>query len=147
ADYNVSNGTIVVDWLRAAPYVVSTGTFHSRVFDAGVRVNWSGVEWTGVTPAGTSLTITVCTSDTLTAAGALENPGCSSGLVVSPQGLSSMTSRYLQYRAELATGNSAVTPELSDIRIAGSAPTVITTEITWATPANISYGTALGATQ
>src|SRR4030095_1601628 len=79
--------------------------------------------------------------------GALENPGCSSGLVVSPQGLSSMTSRYLQYRAELATGNSAVTPDLSDIRSAGSAPTVITTEITWATPANISYGTALGATQ
>ena len=147
SDYNAFSGKIVVDWLRVAPYVGLSGTFHSRVFDAGVRVNWSGVEWTGVTPAGTSLTITVCTSDTLTAAGALENPVCSSGLVASPQGLS-MASRYVQYRAELATAASADTPELRDISITGSVPPALTTtEVAWAMPPSIVYGTALGAAQ
>ena len=148
SDFNAFSGKIVVDWIHVSPYTPASGTFQSRIFDAGLVVNWSSVEWTAATPAGTSLAITVCTSDTLNGSGSLESAACTP-VATSPQALSS-TSRYVQYRADLATGDARVTPELSDIRITGSVPPVqalITPEITWATPANIAYGTSLGAAQ
>jgi len=149
SDYNAFSGKIVVDWIHVSPFTSTSGTFQSRIFDAGLVVNWGSVEWTAATPAGTSLAITVCTSNTLAASGSLENPACTPVIATSPQGLSS-SSRYVQYRADLATGDAHVTPELSDIRITGSVPPIqalITPEITWATPANIAWGTALGAAQ
>ena len=149
SDFNAFSGKIVVDWIHVSPFTSTSGTFQSRMFDAGLVVNWGSVEWTAATPAGTSLAITVCTSNTLTASGSLENPACTPAIATSPQGLSS-SSRYVQYRADLATGDAHVTPELSDIRITGSVPPIqalITPEITWATPANIAWGTALGAAQ
>ncbi len=123
SDFNAFSGKIVVDWIHVSPYTPASGTFQSRIFDAGLVVNWGSVEWTAATPAGTSLAITVCTSNTLTASGSLENPACTPAIATSPQGLSS-SSRYVQYRADLATGDARVTPELSDIRITGSVPPV-----------------------
>ena len=62
-----------------------------------------------------------------------------------------MQSRYIQYRAEMATADAYQTPALSDIIISGAPlppPTpVITPAINWTAPAAITYGTLLSATQ
>jgi len=149
SDYNAFSGNIIVDWIRTMPYAAS-GTFLSRVFDAGVNVAWTGVQWTSTIPAGSSLSITVCASQTLTSNGSLADPACSAALTASPQSLSAL-SRYVQYRADLTTTDPAnATPELSDITMTGSLapkPAPVTPVITWATPAAITYGTPLSDAQ
>ncbi len=49
SDLNVGGGTLNVDWVRLAPYA-STGTFTSRVLDAGSEIVWSLAEWTAQVP-------------------------------------------------------------------------------------------------
>src|SRR6185436_6582875 len=150
SDYNAFSGRIVVDWVRVMPYGAASGSFVSRVFNAGLKVAWTGVQWTSATPEGSSVAITVCTSDTLTPGGALADPACSAPFSTSPQSLSTQ-SRYVQYRADLVTSDPGhATPELSDIRVIGSLPPAappVTPHIEWPAPAAIIYGTPLGAAQ
>ena len=63
SDYNVDGLDLSVDWLRVSPYAAS-GTYTSKVFDAGSFTNWSQVNWTAIQPAGTSLDIQVRTGNT-----------------------------------------------------------------------------------
>ncbi|HXH27801.1 MAG TPA: hypothetical protein VNL37_02080, partial [Candidatus Polarisedimenticolia bacterium] len=99
-----------VDWMRMTPYAPS-GSFESRVFDAGVPVVWDAATWNAGTPASTSLTVLVRTGDTPTPDGSWTAyaPLASSGDLVA------QTARYLQYRADLSTGNPDTTPDLRDI--------------------------------
>jgi hypothetical protein len=115
---------LVADWLRLTPYA-SSGTFLSRVYDAGGTVGWSAATWNADLPAGTSLAMSARRGDTpapdgtWTAFVALASSGATVG----------GTSRYLQYRAELATTDPAVTPALRDASIAcvacGTAPEAV----------------------
>ena len=56
-----------VDWMRMSPYPGS-GTFDSRVFDAGVgqTADWGALSWNSATPSGTGIAISVRTGNTPT---------------------------------------------------------------------------------
>jgi uncharacterized membrane protein len=118
SDYIAGNGMITVDWLRLTPYAASA-TFLSRVFDASSQVKWGTATWTSDTSAaGTSIVISVRTGNTATpdATWTAFVPLASSGTVIGT------TSRYLQYRAQLATTNPDQTPVLKDLTIGFSTP-------------------------
>ena len=112
SDFTTGGPSVVVDWLRMTPYAAS-GTFLSRIIDAGSPANWGTLSWTGDTPAGTSLVLSVRTGNTPTPDGTwtafntLPNSGASID----------GSSRYIQYRAEMVTGDPARTPTLRDVTI------------------------------
>jgi len=112
SDATVGGGTIVVDWVRMTPYAAS-GTFLSRVFDAGATVTWGTAAWTSQAPSGTSLVLSVRQGNTPTPDGTwtpftmLAASGATLG----------GSSRYLQYRAQLATTVPSQTPVLQDVTI------------------------------
>jgi len=54
SDYVADAAALTVDWLRMTPYA-ATGTFASRVIDAGLLATWSTASWTTDLPAGTSV--------------------------------------------------------------------------------------------
>ncbi|HMF93192.1 MAG TPA: N,N-dimethylformamidase beta subunit family domain-containing protein [Vicinamibacterales bacterium] len=111
SDLTAAGGTIFVDWMRMSPYP-ATGTFDSRIFDAAATVAWNTIRWKTTTPDGTSVAISVRGGDTATPDGTW-----SAYAPMSSGGPVSLTSRYVQYRAVLATGNPDVTPQLEDITI------------------------------
>jgi Domain of unknown function (DUF4082)/Bacterial Ig-like domain/Bacterial Ig domain len=114
SDATVGGGTVTVDWLRPTPYAAS-GTFLSRVFDAGASVLWDTATWTSQLPSGTSLSISVRQGGTPTPDDGtwtpFSAPLAGSGATVGG------TSRYLQYRAELTTRAAGSTPTLQDLTI------------------------------
>src|SRR5262249_30348227 len=116
SDIFQGGGVVTVDWMRMTPYVAS-GTFESRVFDAGAAVTWAAMTWTATTPAGTSLGFQVRKGNTPIPDGTWTSyaPVASSGASVGG------ASRYIQYQAALATSSSAVTPSLEDVSITCSA--------------------------
>jgi Domain of unknown function (DUF4082)/IPT/TIG domain/Glycosyl hydrolases family 16 len=113
SDSAVGSGAVSVNWLRLTPYA-PTATFESRVFDAGATVSWDTATWTSTVPAGTSLAISVRQGNTPTPDGtwtAFSAPLAGSGAAIDG------ASRYLQYRATLATTTPAQTPTLHDLTI------------------------------
>jgi len=144
SDFNAFSGRVVVDWVRHTPYV-SAGSFISRVFDGTTGINWENISWVADTPAGTSVVISIRTGETAT-----PDETWTPFAAVTP-GPVARQSRYIQYRAELATSDLNLTPSLADIRISGAAPPapvpVITPVVAWPAPAPISYGVALSALQ
>jgi VCBS repeat-containing protein len=111
SDYTAGGDNLAVDWMRMSPYE-SGCTFQSRVFDSGGTANWGTISWNSLLPAGTALAISVRTGDTLTPDGtwsgfsAVANGGPTGG-----------TSRYIQYQADLSSGDALLTPALSDLTI------------------------------
>ena len=103
---------VTVDWMRMSPYSTS-GTFLSRVVDAGADAEWGAMSWTTGTPAGTSVALSVRTGDTAVPDGTWTSfaPMASSGDSIGA------TSRFIQYRAQLATTDPDRTPELQDVTI------------------------------
>ena len=65
SDIFVNTSTVRVDWLRLSPYA-STGTFTSRVLGDGSERAWGDLTADVVTPAGTSVALSVRTGDTPT---------------------------------------------------------------------------------
>ncbi|HZY83378.1 MAG TPA: N,N-dimethylformamidase beta subunit family domain-containing protein, partial [Gemmataceae bacterium] len=110
SDATVGGGVVAVNWVRLTPYAPS-GTFQSRVFDAGANVNWLSATWSANVPAGTSLALSARTGNTPTPDGTWTAfaPLASSGVTVGK------TSRYLQYQASLATTNPGQTPALQAV--------------------------------
>ncbi len=112
-----------VDWVRMTPYAAS-GTFHSRVFDAGQAVTWHTLGWSADTPAGTSLALSYQTGNTPTPDGTWTSftPVSASG------GALTGNSRYIRYAAQLATSDTTQTPVLKDVTVSYSlcAPPAIT---------------------
>jgi hypothetical protein len=112
SDFSLGAGDVRVHWLRMSPYP-STGTFTSRVLDAGSRADWGALDSTSVTPAGTTVAFETRSGDSPTPDGtwsAWEAIG-SGGNVASPNG------RFVQYRATLSTGSPRETPTLERVRI------------------------------
>ncbi len=104
---------MTVDWLRMSPYA-SRGTFESRVFDSGK----SGTDWISLTsttqkPAGTEVTFETRSGNSATPDGTWsgwEAVG-SGGTIASPSG------RYVQYRANLSSPDSSVSPTIEQVTI------------------------------
>jgi hypothetical protein len=105
--------TLSVDWMRMTPYA-ATGTFESRVFDAGVRADWLDVAWSVDEPAGTSVALWARTGET-----ALPDASWSSWALVPASGQSlGATARFAQIRADLATASATTTsPALEDVTL------------------------------
>ena len=114
SDFNSGGPTLSVDWLHVSPYPAS-GTFTSRVFDAGQAVDWGAITWDQNAPTGTSIAISVRTGNTPTpdASWSAFTPIAASGADIPG------SSRYVQYRAELATSDATTTPTLSRVTISG----------------------------
>src|SRR6185503_10925827 len=77
--------------------------------------NWNNISWVADVPSGTTLALSVRTGSTAT-----PDATWTPFVAVTPGALS-LQSRYIQYRAALATSDVRVTPSLSDIRISGVA--------------------------
>ena len=117
SDFNSGGPNLSVDWLHLSPYPAS-GTFDSRVFDAGAGqiADWGALSWNSATPSGTGIAISVRTGDTPTPDGTWSafTPIASSG------GDIPGSSRYVQYRAELSTTDPNLTPTLNDVTVNGA---------------------------
>jgi hypothetical protein len=113
SDFVSSDEGLSIDWMHVAPYAAS-GSFTSRVFDAGAPTNWGAVNWHGETPAGTAIAIAVTTGDTPN-----PNDGTWSAFtpIKTPGTPVNSSSRYIQYKATLTTTDKKYTPVLKDVSI------------------------------
>jgi hypothetical protein len=104
-------GTFSVDCMRMSPYP-SSGTFSSRIFDAGGPANWGTLAATLETPTATSVQLQVRFGNTTTPDGSWTSfMNIANGAQVGGN------SRYIQYQALLATTNPNVTPVVDDVNI------------------------------
>src|SRR4029079_8845380 len=94
----VGSGAISMQWLRMTPYAPS-GTFVSRVFDAGAIATWGAASWSTVTPPNTSVAIVIRQGNTPVP----DSSWTSFALLPSSGAPIPASSRYLQYAAQLAT--------------------------------------------
>lgn len=113
SDYNVGGPSVSLDWVRLTPYA-SSGSFTSRIYDGSTAKTWQEATWTADTPAGTTVKLfqrqgnsTNSEDGTWTAFTEVANNGAVVG----------GASRFIQYRADLATTNTAVTPTLQSVGI------------------------------
>jgi hypothetical protein len=113
SDYNNDGQSLTVDWIHVSPYSGS-GTLESRVFDGGRQTAWGTVSITAETPAGTTLTIDIRTGATPTPDGSW-----SAFKPISDGEDIDTASRYIQYRANLATTDGSITPVLQAVSISG----------------------------
>jgi hypothetical protein len=139
SDLSAGGTSVNVDWMRLTPYGQS-GSFLSRIQDAGARADWGTFSWNSATPTGTGLTLSVRTGDTAvpdgtwTAFTAIQNGGD-----VTTRG------RYLQYRADLASTDASLTPQLASVTVAYSVLADQTVPvITGRTPAPGATDVAMG---
>ncbi len=142
SDFEAGGPTISVDWLRLSPYAAS-GTFRSRVLDAGQPVAWGNLTWTNANPTGTAAALSVRHGNTPVPDGSWTAfaPVPSSGSAIGGN------SRYIQYEAELATSDSfLLTPELAEVAISYTAGADTTSPtITNRSPAPAATGVPFGA--
>ena len=113
---DLTNGTneVTVDWMRMSPYPGS-GTFDSRVFDAGVgqTADWGALNWNSATPSGTGIAISVRTGN----APSPDRTWSAFTPIKANGGDIPGNSRYVQYRAELTSSDPAQTPTLNEVSI------------------------------
>jgi Purple acid Phosphatase, N-terminal domain len=112
SDFTVGGGAVTVDWVHMSPYA-SSGTFTSRVFDAGGNVTWTSAPWTSTTPTGTSVGLSVRTGNTPTPDASWSNWQQLSG----PNAPINTQARYIQYQANLSTTDLTKTPELNEVEL------------------------------
>jgi hypothetical protein len=113
SDMSKTTGVLTIDWMRATPYAAS-GTYTSKVFDAGAPVSWLTMSWTADSPAGTNIVVSYRTGNTATpdATWTAFAPVSASG------GALAGSSRYIQYSVQESTTNTAQTPAVKDVVIA-----------------------------
>jgi hypothetical protein len=112
SDYPAGGVSLSVDWIKVMPYA-TPGTFESKVFDAASLKNWGNISWTSQAPAGTALAISVREGNT-----PIPDASWTNYAVIAASGSSvGGTSRYIQYKADLSTSSSNLTPVLNDISI------------------------------
>ena len=112
SDFTPGDGTLTVDWIRMGPYA-STGTFLSRVIDAGSAVTWGALAWTAQVPSGTSAAFFARHGDTPIpdATWTAFAPIAASG------GAIGGSSRYLQYRVDLSSSDPGSTPAIEQVSV------------------------------
>jgi hypothetical protein len=135
SDFNVGGGSVQVEYLDLYSYPTS-GTFTSRVFDAGDhRATWRTLSAALDTPQGTDVTFEVRTGSTPSpdASWTAFQPVGPGGEITSPSGR-----RYVQYRARLTTTDTSVTPFVESVTLGYDVDT--------AAPATIIHDVAVSGT-
>jgi FlgD Ig-like domain len=115
---------LVIARVIATPYS-GLGSFISRVFDAGAPTPWSAALWDADLPPGTTLDLWVRGGDT-------PDPGDSWSAfqrLTGPGAMSGVTTRYVQYRADLASVDPHHTPDLETV-VLRCAPSVAGVKVT-----------------
>jgi hypothetical protein len=107
-----------IEWMRLSPFAPE-GRFTSRVLDAGALADWHDAEWEADVPEPTSLAMEVRTGDR-SRPDRSWSPWRPLGR---PGDVVAATSRYLQYRALLATTDPSWTPALREVRVRYSSAT------------------------
>ena len=139
SDYNVGAPTLSMDWIRITPSAYpASGSFISRVYDAGASKEWQQASWTADLPAGTSIQL-------FQRQGNSADPADNSWTNFSPIASSGASiggvSRYIQYRADFTSFNSA-TPTLKSVSIDCAKPACPDMVFTPASGAALAPGTA-----
>jgi len=115
----VLNGkTIYIDDFSLTQYP-STATLTSNIFDASTGHDWGIVSYAATTPAGTSVSVKVRSSNASDMTGAPAFASCTaiaSGALASTGGCVTNNHQYVQYEVTLA-GDGSATPTFSDITI------------------------------
>ncbi|MEW5760063.1 MAG: DUF2341 domain-containing protein [Candidatus Thermoplasmatota archaeon] len=91
------------------------GTLTSSIKDTGISnttLEWMNIKWTATTPTGSSIKF-----NTRTSADGSSWSAWSSDYTVSGSTITSPSNRYIQYRANLTTTDTASIPTLSDVTI------------------------------
>ena len=110
SNFDVGGGSLAINWMRLSPYATS-GTFVSRVLDAGASTSWGTANWTADMPAGTSLALSARFGNTPTPDGSWTP---FAGVPSSGSGVG-QTSRYVQYQVVLGSTAAGTTPALQDV--------------------------------
>ena len=116
--YAGSDGTRIRTGLALLSSAVSpSGTYVSRVFDSGdPGTTWQTIAWSATVPPATSVALSVRAGDSPTPGGSWT----SWAAVTGPSGgapLSLPRYRYIQYRADLSTADTSVSPSLHDVTV------------------------------
>jgi len=139
SDLAVDSAPVTVNWMRLSPYT-ATGTFTSRVLDAGGPADWGTFSWTSTVPTGTTLALSVRTGNTATPDGTWSTfAPITSGSDVTTYG------RYLQYQATETTTDTNITPALASVSAAYTVDAVAPT-ISSHTPTASATDVALNST-
>jgi hypothetical protein len=96
-DLTVDGSRVAVDWMRMSAYSAS-GSYTSRVFDAGSSVPWQSASWLADLPAGTNVVVDVRTGET-----AVPDATWTAFRTVGADGVIGTVGRYAQYRLTLST--------------------------------------------
>ena len=124
-----------------------SGNFVSATKDsnpvASGTTSWTSISWTANTPTSTSVQFQVAASNSANGPFNFVGPDGTASTYFTTSGASLAQfngKRYLQYKAFLATTNSAVTPVLNDVTICYANPRVWTGAVSsdWNNPANWS---------
>lgn len=109
-DGTAGGGGLTLSWMRLTPYPAS-GTYTSRVLDAGRVTTWRTASWLSSTPAGTGVTIRVRSGNTATpdATWTPYTAATASGAAIDKPG------RFLQYEVVLTSSSNRRTPELQQV--------------------------------
>ena len=136
--YGQGANVLSADWVRLANYPAS-GDFTSCTLDAGQYAIWPAISWQGDAPAGTSLTADTRSSADGTAWSDWQVAG-NGGAASSP------ANRYLQFRFNLGTGQSNLSPRLDAVTVdftpATPTPTAAPTDTPTLTPTATNSPTA-----
>ena len=120
SDFNVNAPGITADWIRITPYATS-GSFESRIFDAGEIRTWGAATWTADLPTGTSLQLFQRKGNT-----AVPDGSWSSYTAIGSNGeVIGGASQYIQYKAQLSTTNDKVSPVLKDVHFSCSPAAIL----------------------
>jgi hypothetical protein len=113
SDLARSAGMLTIDWMRSTPYAAA-GTYTSKVFDAGAPVKWQTMSWSFDKPAGTNIVVSYRTGTTLTP----DATWTAFATVPASGGALAGSSRYIQYKLQESTTNTAQAPAVKDLVIA-----------------------------
>ena len=117
ADTVADTSNLVINWVRVGPYA-ATGSYVSRVMDAGISATWGAVSWDATVPTGSTLVVQV-------RSGTSPNPdGTWSAWATIPTSgtKANKTGRYLQYQLVMtATGTRLVTAQVRSVQVAVAA--------------------------
>ncbi|MBK8986876.1 MAG: DUF4082 domain-containing protein [Chloroflexi bacterium] len=153
SDYQAGGASVNVNWLHMSPYS-SPCSLTSRVFDAGETVIWDTMSWSSVVPAGASLGMSYRIGNSPTPDGSWS---AFASVGSSPASLSG-SSRYIQYKADLANTDNSQTPVLQNVSFAshigadttpptitGRSPVPDATAVAWDTAVTATFSEAMNA--
>jgi hypothetical protein len=111
SDVGADARVLRVNYARMGPYTASSGTYATRIFDAGQSANWQNATWTSAVPTGTGLTVSIRTGNTAT-----PDATWTAYAPITSGAALSRTSRYVQFSVTMTTsGGLTTTPELRDL--------------------------------